>query len=64
MPTSSNENRDLLHVKEAAATLDVTAAHVRQKIHDGELRALRLGERGHYRIRRRDLENFLTEPQP
>jgi excisionase family DNA binding protein len=56
--------RELLHVKEAARELGVTPTSVRRAIHTGELRALRLGEHGRYRIRRHDLEQFLTETGP
>lgn len=56
--------RELLHVREAADELGVTTTTVRRHIQDGELRALRLGPNGRYRIRRGDLEEFLTEPRP
>jgi excisionase family DNA binding protein len=55
--------RELLQVREAADILDVSATTVRRHIADGELRALRLGPNGRYRIARRDLQAFL-EPEP
>jgi excisionase family DNA binding protein len=63
MSTNPGE-RQLMHVKEAARELDVEPSTVRRAIHSGELRALRLGENGRYRIRRRDLEAFLVEAEP
>ncbi len=56
--------RELMHVREAADELGVTTQTVRRAIHDGELRALRLGEHGRYRVRRTDLAQFLTEAEP
>jgi excisionase family DNA binding protein len=53
-------DRELLHVKEAAEQLDVHEATIRRHIADGQLRALRLGENGRYRIRRQDLDAFLV----
>lgn len=54
--------RELLQVREAADELGVTTTTVRRHITDGELRALRLGSNGRYRIARDDLEAFL-EPE-
>ena len=60
----SENDRELLHVREAADQLGVTTQTIRRHIADGELRALRLGEHGRYRVRRADLEQFLTEAEP
>jgi len=57
-------DRELLHIKEAAEQLDVHDATVRRHIAAGDLRALRLGENGRYRIRQRDLDSFLREAEP
>ena len=57
--TTVAHKRELLHVQEAADELDVHASTIRRAILSGELRALRCGEHGRYRIRRRDLEEFL-----
>lgn len=56
--------RELMHVREAADRLDVTMQTVRRHIADGELPAVRLGANGRYRIRRGDLEAFLVETEP
>jgi excisionase family DNA binding protein len=53
--------RELLHVKEAADAVRVHEATIYRAIQDGQLRALRLGEHGRYRIRRTDLDAFLVE---
>lgn len=58
MQTNTQEP-ELMHVKEAAAALDVHESTIRRAIHSGELRALRLGEHGRYRVRRRDLDAYL-----
>lgn len=58
MSTNVHE-RELLHLKEAAAELGVSTMTVRRAIARGELPAVTLGERGRPRIRRRDLEAFL-----
>lgn len=52
-------NDDLLHVKEAAVLLDVHPSRLRRAIKAGELRAVRLGASGHYRIHRQALDEFL-----
>ncbi len=64
--TVSEAPNELLHVKEAAKALSVTPRTVRKAIASGELRALRLGENGRYRIRSSDLDDFLrvAEPRP
>ena len=51
--------RELLHVKQAAAELDVHPCTVRRAIKAGDLEALRLGRSGRYRIAREALEEFL-----
>jgi excisionase family DNA binding protein len=56
---TNGTKRELLHVKQAAAELDVHVSTVRRAIRSGELPAVTLGEHGRYRIRRRDLEEFL-----
>jgi excisionase family DNA binding protein len=48
---------ELLHVKEAAAELDVHEITVRRYIATGQLEAVRLG--GRVRVRRQALEQFL-----
>ena len=58
MQTNTLDN-DLLHVKEAAAELDVHPSTIRGAIHGGELEAVRLGTRGGYRVTRDALERFL-----
>ena len=58
MNTDTHE-KPLLHVKEAAALLDVDASTVRRAIHSGRLQAVRLGPSGRYRVRREALEEFL-----
>ncbi len=55
---------ELLHVKECAQELRITPAGVRRAIHEGQLRALRLGENGRYRVRREDLDDFLRVAEP
>ena len=57
-------DRELLHVKQAAAELDVHESTIRRHIAAGELRAFRLGANGRYRIRRGDLEQFLLQAGP
>ncbi len=59
----SNE-RELLHIREAADQLGVSPSTVRRHITDGELAALRLGANGNLRIRRTDLQAFLQEVEP
>jgi excisionase family DNA binding protein len=58
MPTITNQ-RELLHVKEAASLLGCSSDTVRRAIANGELPAVTLGSHGRYRIRRQDLEQFL-----
>jgi len=53
-----NESQ-LLHVKEAANRLHVKPERIRRAIHAGELPAVRLGEHGRFRIRSRDLADYL-----
>ncbi len=55
---------DLLHVKEAATELDVHPSTVRRAISSGELAAVRMGQNGHLRIYRRDLQAFLVPAEP
>jgi excisionase family DNA binding protein len=52
-------DRELLHVKEAAAELDVHPSTVRRHIHAGDLEAVRLAQHGRYRVARQALEKFL-----
>jgi excisionase family DNA binding protein len=56
--------RHLLHVKEAADELDVSPWTIRRAIKKGELPAVRIGERGNYRIRSADLDEFLRVAGP
>lgn len=57
-PVTQSQSRrpKLTDTKEAADRLDVKPETVRRAIHNGELRALRLGENGRYRILERDLQ--------
>jgi excisionase family DNA binding protein len=57
-------DKDLLHVKEAAAELHVHPSTVRRAIHSGQLEAVTLGEQGRYRIRREALERWLRPVDP
>jgi excisionase family DNA binding protein len=59
MSTTAHERSELLHVKQAARELDVHESTIRRAIRSGELAAVTLGAHGRYRIRRRDLEEFL-----
>ena len=59
MPNVTSE-RELLHVKEAAALLDVHVCTIRRAIHDGQLEAVRLGPAGRFRVTREALDNYLT----
>jgi excisionase family DNA binding protein len=52
--------RELLHVREAAREVGVHEATIRRAIRSGELPAVTLGEHGRYRVRRADLEAFLV----
>ncbi len=56
--------REYLHIREAADQLGVTPSTLRRHIQDGELAALRLGANGNLRIRRTDLVQFLQEVEP
>ena len=58
-PRTHAFDKGLLHVKEAAAELDVHPSTIRRAIHGGELEAVRLGTRGGYRVTRDALERFL-----
>jgi excisionase family DNA binding protein len=51
-------DKQLLHVKEAAAELDVHPSTLRRRIHHGDLEAVRLGPGGRYRISREALARF------
>jgi excisionase family DNA binding protein len=55
-----------MYVSEAAREIRVSERTIRRAIASGELRALRLGENGRYRIRSTDLDDFLrvAEPRP
>jgi excisionase family DNA binding protein len=57
MPTHAHD-KQLLHVKEAAAELDVHPSTLRRRIHHGDLEAVRLGPGGRYRISREALERL------
>lgn len=63
MHTNADE-RQLMHVKEAADAIDVSPTTIRRAIATGELRALRVGSNGRYRIRPADLEAYLTPAEP
>ena len=52
-------DKQLLHVKEAAAELGVHPSTLRRHIHDGDLRAVRLGPGGRMRVSREALSEFL-----
>ena len=52
--------KQLLHIKEAAAELDVNPSTIRRAIHAGDLEALRLGPAGRYRVTRQALTQFLA----
>ena len=52
-------DKQLLHIKEAAAELDVHPSTLRRRIHHGDLEAVRLGPGGRYRISRDALKRFL-----
>lgn len=53
-------DKELLHVKEAAAEIGQHPNTLRRRIHAGDLAAVRLGPGGRYRIRREDLEKFIV----
>jgi excisionase family DNA binding protein len=53
-------DKQYLHVKEAAAELDVHPSTIRRAIHSGELDAVRLGPNGRFRVPREALEEFVT----
>ena len=57
-------DKELLHVKEAATVLGVHESTIRRAIHNGELEALTLGERGRYRVTRDAIERFLRPANP
>jgi excisionase family DNA binding protein len=59
MSSNTSDKLRLLHVKQAAVLLDVDPTTVRRAIARGELEALTLGARGHYRIRPEAIEAFL-----
>ena len=48
-----------MHVKEAAAELDVHPSTIRRAIHSGELGAVRLGPHGRVRVPREALAEFV-----
>jgi len=52
---------ELLDVKKVAAELEVHVDTVRKWIREKQLRAIKLGRRGGYRIRRSDLNEFLRK---
>jgi excisionase family DNA binding protein len=52
-------DKELLHVKQAAAELRVHPSTVRRAIHSGELDAVTLGTKGRYRVSRDALEQWL-----
>jgi excisionase family DNA binding protein len=54
----------LLTVDEVAAVLRCSRHSVYRAVARGELRALRVGERGPLRVRRRDVEQFLQPAGP
>ncbi len=58
------QERPLMYVSEAAAEIRVSETTIRRAIASGELRALRLGENGRYRVRREDLDDFLRVAEP
>jgi excisionase family DNA binding protein len=57
--STHGHDKDLLHVKEAAAELGVHPSTLRRRIHDGDLRAVRLGPGGRLRVSRQALSDFL-----
>lgn len=48
-----------MHVKEAAAELDVHPSTIRRAVHSGELEAVRLGPNGRVRVPREALAEFV-----
>ena len=54
----------LLKTSEAAALLRFSPAHVRLLHKHGVLGAVRIGERGHLRFRRSDVEDLLKAESP
>jgi excisionase family DNA binding protein len=59
MLTHAHDNQ-CLHIKEAAAELDVHPSTIRRAIHSGELDAVRLGPNGGFRVPCEALEEFVT----
>ena len=58
--STHTRDKQYLHVKEAAAELDVHPSTIRRHIHAGELEAVRLGHGGRYRVSREALAEFLV----
>ena len=52
---------ELLDVEKVAGELEVHVDTVRKWIREKQLRAIKLGRRGGYRIRRSDLNEFLRK---
>jgi excisionase family DNA binding protein len=53
------EDNELLTIAQAAAESGYSEEQLRRKVRDRELRAVRNGDRGHMRIRRRDVPRKL-----
>jgi excisionase family DNA binding protein len=54
----------LISAKDVAAILGVGPARVRELVRDGEIRSIRLGEKGSHRFRPEDVERFLAGEDP
>lgn len=57
------KNDDLIDINEAAQLLGVAPVTLRKWDSDGKLLPIRVGERGHRRYKRSDLQQFLTKTQ-
>lgn len=59
-PMSHVPTRRFLTLDEVAEELATSVAQVTALVHRGELRALKLGGRGQWRVQRGDLEDFIA----
>jgi excisionase family DNA binding protein len=55
---------ELLTAREVGAVLRLTDTRVRQLARDGQIQAIRIGEKGVWRFRAEDVERFLEGKSP
>lgn len=57
--TTTYDNLQLLKVHQVAEELQTSHEHVRRMVKSGQLPGIRFSDRGHIRIRRIDLDEFI-----